>query len=98
MPMIVRLIALVSLIGFLCLYTGRAEASDLVNVALAPLPPFVIEGGTPGAPPGIVTEILTEAYRRDDKLPKYAFLPAARAEHTVRNGRAMATVISGEPG
>src|SRR3954453_10778736 len=98
MPMIARLIVLVSLIGFLCLDTGRAGALDLVNVVLAPLPPFVIEGGTLGAPPGIVTEILTEAYRRDDKLPKYAYMPAARAEHTVRNGRAMATIISGEPG
>ena len=96
--MIARLIVLVSLIGFLCLDTGRAGALDLVNVVLAPLPPFVIEGGTLGAPPGIVTEILTEAYRRDGKLPKYAYMPAARAEHTVRNGRAMATVISGNSG
>jgi hypothetical protein len=98
MPMIARLIVLVSLVGFLCLNSGRAGALDLVNVVLAPLPPFVIEGGTLGAPPGIVTEILTEAYRRDGKLPKYAYMPAARAEHTVRNGRAMATVISGDSG
>jgi hypothetical protein len=98
MPMIARLIVLVSLIGFLCLDSGRAGALDLVNVVLAPLPPFVIEGGTPGESPGIITEILTEAYRRDGKLPKYAYMPAARAEHTVRNGRAVATVVPGDSG
>ena len=72
--MIARLIVLVSLIGFLCMDTGRAGALDLVNVVLAPLPPFVIEGGTLGAPPGIVAEILTEAYRRDGKLPRHSSL------------------------
>lgn len=92
-----RLIVLVTLIVSLCLGSGSAAALDLVNVVLAPLPPFVIEGGTLGAPPGIVTEILTEAYRRDGKLPYYAYMPAARAEHTVRNGRALATVVSGDP-
>jgi hypothetical protein len=98
MPMIARLIVFVSFTLFLCLNAGRAGALDLVNVVLAPLPPFFIEGGTPVDPPGIVTEILTEAFRRDGKLPKYAYMPAPRAEHTVRNGRAMATVIPGEPG
>jgi hypothetical protein len=98
MPMIARLIVLVSLMGFLNLASGEARALDLVNVVLAPMPPFVIEGGTLGSPPGIVSEIITEAYRRDGKRPYYAYMPAARAEHTVRNGRAMATVVSGDPG
>jgi hypothetical protein len=97
MPMIARLYAFASLIGLLCLSAGRAGALDLVNVALAPLPPFVIEGAASGDLPGIVTEILSETFRRDGKLAKYAYMPAARAAHTVRNGRAMATVISGDP-
>ena len=96
--MIARLIVLVSLMEFLNLAFGEARALDLVNVVLAPMPPFVIEGGTLGSPPGIVSEIITEAYRRDGKRPYYAYMPAARAEHTVRNGRAMATVVSTEHG
>src|SRR5689334_16837258 len=97
MPMISRLIVLVSLMVFLFLTDESASALDLVNVVLAPLPPFIIEGGSLGAPPGIVTEILTEAYRREGKQPYYAYMPAARAEHTVKNGRALATVVSGDP-
>lgn len=95
--MISRLIVLVCLTVSFCLAGKSAGALDLVNVVLAPLPPFFIEGGTLGTPPGIVTEILTEAYRREGKKPYYAYMPAARAEHTVRNGRALATVVSGAP-
>jgi hypothetical protein len=97
MPMISRLIVLVSLMVSLFLGAGSARALDLVNVVLAPLPPFIIEGGTLGAPPGIVTEILTEAFRREGKQPYYSYMPAARSEHTVRNGRALATVVLGGP-
>jgi hypothetical protein len=97
MPMISRLIVLVSLMVSFFLGVESARALDLVNIVLAPLPPFIIEGGVLGTPPGIVTEILTEAYRREGKQPYYAYMPAARAEHTVRNGRALATVVSGDP-
>ena len=83
MPMIARLFAFVSLIGLLCLSAGRAGALDLVNVALAPLPPFVIEGAASGDLPGIVTEILNETFRRDGKLAKYgdAILSALGCRH-----------------
>lgn len=95
--MISRLIVLVSLMISLFLGTGNARALDLVNVVLAPLPPFIVEGGMLGAPPGIVTEILTEAFRREGKQPYYSYMPAARSVHTVRNGRALATVVLGSP-
>src|SRR4051812_15492383 len=96
MPMIARLIVFVSFVLLLCLNSGQAGALDLVNVVLAPLPPFFIEGGSHNDPAGIVTDLLTEAYRRDGKQPKYTYMPAPRAESTVRNGRAMATVISAD--
>lgn len=70
-----------------------AAALDLVNIVLAPLPPFILEGAAPDHPQGIVTEVLSEAFRRDGRTPRYAYMPAARAEHTVRNGRAFATVV-----
>lgn len=75
-----------------------AAALDLVNVVLAPLPPFILEGAAPDRPQGIVTEILSEAFRRDGRTPRYAYMPATRAEHTVRNGRAFATVFRGGSG
>ena len=72
-----------------------AAALDLVNVALAPLPPFILEGAAPDRPQGLVSDIVSEAFRRDGRSARYAYMPAPRAEHTVRNGRAFATVIWG---
>ncbi|UEM20029.1 transporter substrate-binding domain-containing protein [Skermanella mucosa] len=72
-----------------------AAALDLVNIVLAPLPPFIVEGMPPDRPQGLVTDILSEAFRRDGRSARYTYMPASRAEHTVRNGRAFATVIWG---
>src|SRR4051794_32162340 len=88
------------LIFLLCLLSGPVAALDLVNIVLAPLPPFVVEAPPPGQPIGMISEVLIEAFRRDGKAAKLAFMPGPRAELTVRNGRAFATVTStttGEP-
>ncbi|WP_158046993.1 hypothetical protein [Skermanella pratensis] len=72
-----------------------AAALELVNIVLAPLPPFILEGMPPERPQGLVIDILSEAFRRDGRSTRYTYMPASRAEHTVRNGRAFATVIWG---
>jgi ABC-type amino acid transport substrate-binding protein len=86
------------LILLMCLLSGPAVALDLVNIVLAPLPPLMIEAAGTDQRTGMIGEILIEAFRRDGKAAKFAFMPGPRAELTVRNGRALATVTSTDRG